>query len=58
MNLRKVTFKPAMGLETYHLIYTIELQTGSGIKAPEKIVKWGDDMLTTRELIESLFKES
>ena len=53
-----MTFKPAMGLETYHLIYTIELQTGSGIKAPEKIVKWGDDRLTTRELIESLFNES
>lgn len=46
-----------MGLEICHLIYTIELQTGSGIKAPEKTVKWGDDRLT-RELIESLFKES
>ena len=41
-----------------HLIYTIELPTGSGIKAPEKMVKWGDDRLKTRELIESLFKES
>lgn len=39
------------------LIYTIELPTDSGIKAPEKMVKWGD-RLKTRELIESLFQEN